>query len=99
MPTTTSPSSAALAPCSEPDKPARPLRCDVATVQRFLAVISEQAARACAGIDGYLQISRVHPVDDRFVGSGRFLPGDVDAMVEIAVADADAGFNTHVEAR
>jgi uncharacterized protein DUF5906 len=79
------------------DKPAA--QCDVSTVRRFLGIVSEHAARACAGLEGFLQISRVHPADDKLTISGRFKPCDIDVMVEVATADAEAGFNSYVEAR
>ena len=82
-------------------KPTDPLPADKATVQRFLQIISTQAARACSNLasPGYLQISKVHPDDDRLSVSGRFSLADVDGMTAAAVADAESGHNTHIEAR
>jgi hypothetical protein len=73
--------------------------CDPQTVNQFLAIVSEHAMRACADIEGFLQISKVSPVDDKLIVSGRFKPDDVEHMVEAAIADAAGGFNSYIEAR
>ena len=82
-------------------KPTDPLSADKETVQRFLQIISTQAARACSNLEspGYLQISKVHPDDDRLSVSGRFSLADVDGMTAAAVADAESGHNSYIEAR
>jgi len=73
--------------------------CDRNTVRHFLTIVSEHAGHACVGVDGYLQISRVHPTGDKLTISGRFKPDDVEHMQTAALADANAGFNSYVEAR
>jgi hypothetical protein len=99
MPLLTPSSSAVLAFPGSPEPRAEPLQCDTLTVRCFLTIISEHATRACAGIEGFLQVSRVHPADDKLVVSGRFEPADVERMIEAASADAGAGFNAYIEAR
>jgi hypothetical protein len=71
------------------------------TVRDFVDAIHAGAAVACAGLDqpGFLQLSRIHPVDGNIVVSGRFMIGDVENMTSAALADANAGFNSYVEPR
>ena len=101
MPLLTPSSSAVLAFPGSPehDQAADPARCDAAIVRRFVTIVSEHATRACAGIEGYLQVSRVHPADDKFAVSGRFERSDIEHMLTTATADAGAGFNCYIEAR
>jgi AAA domain-containing protein len=70
-------------------------------VQAFLADVHELAGRACEGLDhpGVLQLSKVDPETDKLIVSGRFNIGDVNAMAEAAIADAESGYNSYVEAR
>jgi hypothetical protein len=96
---TPSSSSAVFVSPSGPEPRATPVRYDVAQITYFLTEVSQHVTRACAGIEGYLQISRVHPADDKLSVSGRFQPGDVNAMIDAAVADAKAGFNVYIEPR
>lgn len=91
-------SSAAFAFSSGPEPRAKSVL-DVTQVAYFLERISRHVVDACAGIEGYLQISRVHPADDKLTVSGRFKPGDVKAMIDTAIADAKAGFNVYIEPR
>jgi RepB DNA-primase from phage plasmid len=86
---------------SEAYTPANPLPADKETVPRFLQIISTQAAQASSGLarPGYLQISKVHPADDKLSVSGRFNFADVDSMTAVAIADAEAGHNVYIEAR
>jgi hypothetical protein len=72
---------------------------DPAEVQRFFEIISTQAQHACAGLEGYLQISRLNPADNKLRISGRFALGDVEHMTKLAVEDAATGHNTYIEAR
>jgi hypothetical protein len=82
MPLLTPSSSAGLTFRDSPEHvtPAEPVRCDLATVRRFLTIVSEHVTRACVGLEGFLQISRVHPCDDKLAISGRFKPDDVEHM-------------------
>lgn len=74
---------------------------DETTVRQFFDIIHEAAGVACAGMTdpGVLQLSRVHPSDDKLQVVGRFPIGDVDRMTAQAVADAAGGFNSYVEGR
>jgi hypothetical protein len=85
-------------------RPCDPVPSDAETVRQFLEIISAQAKHACKDeggkeLAGVLQISRVHPSNDELAVSGRFEMGDVDHMVATALADANAGLNSYVEAR
>jgi len=77
-----------------------PIEVDEATVHKFVSLIHEQAARALNGVErpGYLQLTRLHPMDEKPVPT-RFQIGDVDGMVQQAIADARAGHNVYVEGR
>jgi Family of unknown function (DUF5906)/RepB DNA-primase from phage plasmid len=69
-------------------------------IERFLQFLMAHAARALHGLDdpGFIQISRLHPTDERLVPT-RFETSDAAAMIEQAITDSDAGFNVYVEAR
>jgi Protein of unknown function (DUF3987)/RepB DNA-primase from phage plasmid len=71
-----------------------------ATVREFLQIISDQAKAATAGLErpGLLQLSRLHPTDEKLVPS-RFEIGDVEHMVQAGVADSEAGHNVYIEGR
>jgi hypothetical protein len=73
---------------------------DPAAVSEFIKAAAEQARRACDGIDGILQLNRIHPADEeqKPVWS-RFAVGDIDAMIGTAVGDAEAGHNVYIEPR
>jgi hypothetical protein len=73
---------------------------DEATVRKFVALIHEHAARALNGVanPGFLQLSRLHPLDNKLVTT-RYQIGDVDDMAQQAIADARAGHNVYVEGR
>jgi hypothetical protein len=83
-----------------PEWPDQSARAFEPEVRKFLAIISAQAERAIGDVDrpGFLQLSRVHPTATGLVPS-RFVIGNVDAMVKLAVSDANAGHNVYVEAR
>jgi AAA domain/IclR helix-turn-helix domain len=70
------------------------------TVREFLYIIVAQAKAALAGIDrpGFLQLSRLHPTSETLVPS-RFSIGDVESMINTAIADSDAGHNVYLEGR
>jgi RecA-family ATPase len=70
------------------------------TVREFLQIISDQAKAATAGLErpGLLQMSRLHPTSEQLVPS-RFLIGDVEHMVGVAVSDSEAGHNVYIEGR
>lgn len=70
------------------------------TVHAFLSDVHAAAAKACEGLDnpGLLQLVRIHPATGR-IGVARFKIGDVDAMTDLAIADAEGGHNSYVEAR
>ncbi len=70
------------------------------TSEAFLTIVSEQAARALEGIEepGYLQMFRLHPADERLVLS-RYQIGDVERMVQDAIADSNNGHNVYIEGR
>src|SRR5262249_55749434 len=78
----------------------KPQPADEQTVREFLRVIHEQAARAFAGVaqPAYLQLSRLHPASKTLVPY-QFEIGDVERMVETALADAAAGHNVYIEGR
>jgi hypothetical protein len=71
-----------------------------AVVREFISIIAAQAAAATAGHSqpGYLQLSRVHPTEDKLVCS-RFQINDVEHMVAAAVGDSGNSFNAYVEGR
>jgi hypothetical protein len=73
---------------------------DHSAVRDFLQRISEQAQRALRGVKspGLLQISRLHPADNKLVPT-RYKIGDIDRMVEDAVVASDAGHNVYIEGR
>ena len=88
----------------EQEAPARYRPCDPVashepTVRRFITTVSEHALRVGAGLDGVLQISRVHPATDKLNVVGRFKMDDVDHMVEAAIIEANSGFNVYIELR
>ncbi|MBR1211332.1 DNA-primase RepB domain-containing protein [Bradyrhizobium sp. JYMT SZCCT0180] len=76
------------------------LEVDEATVHKFVSLIHEQAARALRDVarPGFLQLTRLHPLDNKLVPT-RFQIGDVDGMVQQAIADASAGHNVYIEGR
>jgi hypothetical protein len=77
-----------------------PLNPDV--VHAFLSDVHAAAAKACEGLDspGLLQLVRIHPATEKTVTvSGRFKIGQVDEMAARAMADAEGGHNSYVEAR
>src|SRR6476620_6263575 len=73
---------------------------DPATVRRFIEVIHDHAARATSGVEkpGVLQLVRIHPTGGAAVTT-RFAIGQIERMVEAAIADASAGFNVYIETR
>lgn len=73
---------------------------DREVVRDFLTDIVSQAKAALDGIasPGYLQISRLHPMDERLVLS-RFDLNDIELMISEAVAAASAGHNVYIEGR
>jgi Family of unknown function (DUF5906)/RepB DNA-primase from phage plasmid len=73
----------------EPSAAANP-----ATVREFVAAISER----CAGLDGLLQLTRIHPADGKLAWT-RYATDDIGRMVEAAIADAEAGHNVYCEPR
>jgi hypothetical protein len=79
-------------------RPCDPAPSDQDEVRKFLTILSEQALRVCPP-GSLMQISSVHPCDDKLVPVGRFMMGDIDHMVEAAIGAADAGFNVYVEGR
>jgi RepB DNA-primase from phage plasmid len=74
---------------------------DEATVRQFIELINEHVTEAIngAGAPGLLQLSRIHPLDDKSVVPSRFALGDVEGMVKLAIGDASAGHNVYLEAR
>jgi RepB DNA-primase from phage plasmid len=91
-------SSLASAAKAEPPNAALP---DEATVRKFIEIISAQAARAIADVEhpGVLQMSRIHPIDEKQVVPTRFAIGDAERMIKAAVGDAAAGHNVYLEGR
>ena len=77
------------------------MKTNPSVVRAFLADLHELAGRACEGLDhpGVMQLSKVDPATDKLIVSGRFNIGDVNAMAEAAIADAENGYNSYVEAR
>ena len=71
------------------------------TVRNFLTDVHALAAHATQGMSspGVLQLTRVHPADDKLTVSGRYVIGDVERMAEQAICDAENGFNSYIEAR
>jgi hypothetical protein len=80
-------------------RPCAPVPSDEAEVRKYLTIASDQAQRVCSGLDGLLQISRVHPADDKLVVVGRYRLDDVPHMVADAIGAADAGHNVYIELR
>jgi hypothetical protein len=73
---------------------------DEAVVRQFIEIISEHVKLAIngAGSPGVLQLCRISPIDESVVPS-RFLPDDIEHMVQTATGDAVAGHNVYIEAR
>jgi hypothetical protein len=73
---------------------------DLVTVREFLTIIAAQAKNALNGATkpGFLQMSRLHPIDETLVPT-RYQINDVDRMVADAVAHARAGHNVYIEGR
>jgi RecA-family ATPase len=71
-----------------------------ATVREFLHIITAQAKAALAGIErpGLLQLSRLHPTSEQLIPS-RFIPDDIERMIEAAITDCEAGHNVYLEGR
>jgi hypothetical protein len=71
-----------------------------ATVRAHIELLHAQAARAFDGAErpGVLQLVSIDPTGGAAVVT-RFAIGEVDRMVEAAIADANAGKNVYVEAR
>ena len=80
-------------------RPCDPAPSDEAEVRKFLTIVSDQAQRVCGDRGGLLQISRVHPADDKLCVVGRYKLDDVPHMVEDAIGAADAGHNVYIELR
>ena len=74
---------------------------DAATVRQFLEIICTHVAQAINGADrpGVLQLCRINPMDERSVVPSRFTADDVEAMISLAIDDANAGHNVYIEAR
>ena len=74
---------------------------DEAEVRRFIEILHTHAAQLINGADrtGVLQLCRINPLDEDNVVPSRFQIGDVEAMVKVAIDDANAGHNVYVEAR
>jgi hypothetical protein len=74
---------------------------DAPTVRRFIEIINTHAMQTINGADrpGVLQLSRINPLDEKSVVASRFNVGDVEAMVKVAIDDANAGHNVYIEAR
>jgi RepB DNA-primase from phage plasmid len=71
-------------------------------IHAFLSDVHTAAAQACEGLNdpGLLQLVRIHPATEKKITvSGRFKIADVDAMTDLAIADAESGHNSYVEAR
>jgi hypothetical protein len=70
------------------------------TVREFVFNIAARAKAALNGREkpGYLQMSRVHPANEKLVPT-RYKLDDVDHMIEDAVAAAQAGHNIYIEGR
>src|SRR4051794_3936612 len=77
-----------------------PVRADEATVRTFLDIIHQQAARALEDFDqrGSLQLVCIDP-SSGVTAWTRFEIGDVDGMVQAALAAADRGQNVYLEPR
>ena len=73
---------------------------DAATVRKFLELLHGCAASALSGLrpPGLLHLVSMAP-DDRGMSLSPFNIGDVDQMLEAALADARAGRNVYVETR
>ena len=74
---------------------------DEAEVRRFIEILHSHAAQLVNGADrtGVLQLCRINPLDEDNVVPSRFQIGDVEAMVKVAIDDANAGHNVYAEAR
>jgi putative DNA primase/helicase len=71
-----------------------------AQIRRFLTIISDQAKRAIGNNPqpGSLSLSRLHPGGGPLVAT-KFEVGQIESMVELAVADSDSGHNSYIEGR
>jgi hypothetical protein len=85
-----------------PAAPAEKMKPDPVTIRAFIADVHAAAAKACEGLEdpGVLQLVRIHPANEKKITvSGRFNIGDEDAMADLAIADAESGHNSYIEAR
>ena len=69
-------------------------------VREFLTILVSQAKAALTDVEkpGYLQMSRLHPVDERLVPT-RYRLDDLEGMIRTAVNDSNAGHNVYIEGR
>jgi hypothetical protein len=74
---------------------------DEATVRQFIEIISGHATQVINGADrtGFLQLCRIHPLDDSSVVPSRFRLDDIEGMVRTAIGDAANGHNVYIEGR
>jgi hypothetical protein len=73
---------------------------DEAMVREFIEIISRHAVSLAngAGKPGFLQLTRLSPLDENLVPS-RFRLDDADGMIKTAISDASAGHNVYLEGR
>ena len=73
---------------------------DTATVREFIEAIHSYAAQAINGAadPGLLQLVHIHPTNGDVLVT-RYQLGDIDHMVENAIASATAGYNVYIEGR
>jgi hypothetical protein len=73
---------------------------NISAVREFIHTITAQAKAALNGAQtpGLLQLSRLHPGNDKLVPS-RFYIDDVERMVCTAIADSERGHNVYIEGR
>src|SRR5262245_36932150 len=69
-------------------------------VREFITTIAAQAKAAVGDCEppGFLQLSRLHPTNEKLVPS-RFLLDDIERMVSTALIDCKAGHNVYIEGR
>lgn len=73
---------------------------DATAVREFVHVIAAQAKAALDGAEapGFLQLTRLHPADEKLVPS-RYQIDDIERMVSAALIDSEAGHNVYIEGR
>ena len=74
---------------------------DPNTAREFVSIVCGAATRAFAGTPkaGLLQVTSLHPLVGGMKIVGRFDIDAEDEILEVAIAEAEAGFNVYIEGR